>query len=147
MALQFLIHIHEVFLRGTSHFVRSILLTIGSTCAGRHRTDAENMSKYSLQRLHSRSWSSGEPSNVIMAMISSGDSGFALSGRISNGSVFHSMSSSSAMASSNLLLSMRVDSSIGVMSANACLHGVAHVVLAGQEGDQASSSSTRIDYD
>jgi hypothetical protein len=72
---------------------------------------------YSLQRLLSCS------ANVIMAMISSGVSGFALSGRISNGSVFHSMSSSSAMASSSWLLSMRVDSSIGVSSANASTWG------------------------
>ena len=110
-------------LRGTSHFVQSISITIGSICAGRDRTDVENMSIYSLQRLLSFSWSSGEPSNVIVAMISSGVSGFALSGRTSNRSGFHSMSSSSAMASSNLLLSMRVDSSIGVMSANALAWG------------------------
>ena len=110
-------------MRGTSHFVRSISITIGSTCAGRDRTDVENMSIYSLQRLLSCSWSHGEPSNVIMAMISSGVSRFVLSGRIANGSVFHSMSSSSAMASSSLLLSMRVDSSIGVMSANALAWG------------------------
>ena len=109
-------------MRGTSHFVRSISITIGSSCAGRDRTDVENISIYSLQRFLSCSWSSGEPSNVIMAMIS-GVSGFALLGRTSNGSGFHSMLSSSAMASSNLLLSMRVDSSIGVMSANALAWG------------------------
>ena len=72
---------------------------------------------YSLQRLLSCSGSSGKPANVIMAMILSGISGFTLSGRISNGSVFHSMSSSS------WLLSMRVDSSIGVKSANASTWG------------------------
>ena len=107
-------------------------ITIGSTCVGRDRTAVEKMSIYSLQRLLSCcSWSSGEPSNVIMTMISSGDSRFALSGRTS-------MSSSSAMASSNWLLSMRVDSSIGM--------GVVDVILAGQEGDQASSSSTSKEY-
>ena len=105
------------------HFPTQILITIGSTCADRDRTEVEMMSIYSLQRLLSCSWSSGEPSNVIMAMISSGVPGFALSGRNSNGSGFYSMSLSSAMASSNWLLSMRVDSSIGVMSANALAWG------------------------
>jgi hypothetical protein len=55
-------------------------MTMGSTCAGRDRTDVEKMSIYSLQRLLSRSWSHGDPENLIMAMISSGVSGFTLSG-------------------------------------------------------------------
>ena len=33
----------------TSHFVRSILMTIDSTCADSDRTDVEKMSIYSLQ--------------------------------------------------------------------------------------------------
>ena len=57
---------------------------------------------YSPQRLLSCFWSSGESSNVIMASNSSDNSRFALSGRISNRSVFRLMSSSSAMASSSV---------------------------------------------
>jgi hypothetical protein len=49
--------------------------------------------------------------------------GFTLSGRISNGSVFQSMSSSSAIGSSGWHLSMRVNSSIGVRSANVLTWG------------------------
>jgi hypothetical protein len=54
---------------------------------------------------------------LIMAMISSGVSGFTLSGRILNGSVSQSMSSSSAIGFSirSWHLSMRVDSSIECM--------------------------------
>ena len=59
-------------LRGTSRYARSISMTIGSTCAGRDRTDIEKMPIYSLQRLLSCSWSV---------------SGSTLSGRISNRSV------------------------------------------------------------
>ena len=110
-------------LRGASHFVRSISITIGSTCAGRDRTDVEKMLINSRQRLLSCSWSHGEPETLIMAMISTGVSGFTLSGRISNGSVIQSMSSSSAIGSSNWHLSMRVDSSIGVRSANVSAWG------------------------
>jgi hypothetical protein len=60
---------------------------------------------------------------LIMAMISTGVSGFTLSGRISKGSVIQSMSSSSAIGSSSWHLSMRVDSSIGVRSANVSAWG------------------------
>ena len=52
-----------------------------------------------------------------------GVSGITLSGRISNGSVFQSMSSSSTIGSSSWHLSMRVDSSIGVRSANVSAWG------------------------
>ena len=38
-------------MRGTSHFVRSISITIGSTCAGRDRTDVEKMSRLSDESL------------------------------------------------------------------------------------------------
>ncbi len=63
------------------------------------------------------------PENLIMSIISSGVLEFALSGRISNGSIFQSMSSSSVIGSSNWLLSVRVDSSIGVRSAKASAWG------------------------
>jgi hypothetical protein len=63
------------------------------------------------------------PENLIMSMISSGVLEFALSGRISNGSIFQSMSSSSVIGFSNWLLSVRVDSSIGVRSATASAWG------------------------
>ena len=78
-------------LRGTSHFDRSISMTMGTTCAGRDRTDVEKISIDSLQRLLSCSWSHCEPETMIIAMISSGVSGFTLSGRILNGSVFQSI--------------------------------------------------------
>ncbi len=110
-------------LRGASYFVRSISITIGSTCADRDRTDVEKMLINSRQRFLSCSWSHGEPETLIMAMISTGVSGFTLSERILNGSIFQSMSSSSAIGSSSWHLSMSVDSSIGVRSPNVSAWG------------------------
>ena len=41
-------------------------MTMGTTCAGRDRTDVEKMSINSLQRLLSCFWSHGEPETLIM---------------------------------------------------------------------------------
>ena len=111
------------WLRGTSHFDRSISITIGSTCAGRDRTDVEKMSINSLQRLLSCSWSHGEPTNVIMASDFIWHIGVRTVGTHFEWICLHSMSSTSAMAYSSWHLSMRVDSSIGVRSANVSAWG------------------------
>jgi hypothetical protein len=66
----------------------------------------EKMLINSRQRLLSCSWIHGEPETLILAMISTGVSGFTLLGRISNGSVFQSMSSSSAIGFSSWHLSI-----------------------------------------
>ena len=100
-------------LRGASHFVRSISITIGSTCAGRDQADVEKMLINSRQRLFVEPWRTGDF-----------DHGNDLNWRlISNGSVFQLMSSSSTIGSSSWHLSMRVDLSIGVRSANVSAWG------------------------
>ena len=82
------------------------------------------------------------PSNSILASNSSGNLGFALSGR-SNGSSGHSMSSSSSSLSSNADLGMSLDPSVSGWSANA-LTWVVYVVLSGHEGDQSSALTKSI---
>ena len=106
----------------SSHFDRSMSITIDISFAGSGRTAVENRSMNFRHRALSACCNAGVPSNWIMASNSSGDSGSALWGR-SNGFFGHWMSSSSSIASSNSSIGMRFVPSVNGWAANGSTWG------------------------